>query len=119
MKLRRLHHRLGLSGKHKAPLPRERLAEQPFVWNAFTCRVVGDRSGACRTWHRSVETRWPGITDRKLVEQWATHFEFLRRLAIPGGPILQNGIRVPKWRVVADECKAARDKLRPSRGDQG
>jgi hypothetical protein len=110
VKPRRLHHRLGLSDKHKAPLPRERLAEQPFVWNAFTGRfVVGDWSGACRTWHRSVERRWPGMTDRKLLEQCATHFEFLRRLAISGGPILQNGIRVPKWHVVA--CKAARDKL--------
>jgi hypothetical protein len=59
------------------------------------------------------------MTDRKLLEQCATHFEFLRRLAISGGPILQNGIRVPKWRVVADACKAARDKLRTSRGDQG
>ena len=27
-------------------------------------RVVGDWSGACRTWHRSVETRWPSMTDR-------------------------------------------------------
>ena len=59
------------------------------------------------------------MTDRKLLEQCATHVEFLRRLAISGGPILQNGIRVPKWRVVADECKTARDKPGTSRGDQG
>ena len=32
--------RRNLRPRTQAPLPAERLAEQPFVWNAFTSRVV-------------------------------------------------------------------------------
>jgi hypothetical protein len=51
------------------------------------------------------------MTDRELLETCAKHFEFLRRCALAGGKIKRNGIPVPKWRVVAEECTAAQKRV--------
>lgn len=47
------------------------------------------------------------LTDRELLAMCAEHFDFLRRCAIASGRIKHNGIPVPKWRVVAEECTVA------------
>jgi hypothetical protein len=58
----RRHHRPGLAAKHKAPLPREVIAEQPFLWWPQAARLV------C-PWERHV--LWPDESDRlaKVVAQ--------------------------------------------------
>ena len=51
------------------------------------------------------------MTDRELLAALAEHMVLLQRLALTGGPVKRNGIRVSKWRVVWEECEAARDRV--------
>lgn len=51
------------------------------------------------------------LTDRDMLARVAEHFTFLRRVALSGGPIKRNGIRVSKWHVIVDECQEARAQV--------
>ena len=55
--------------------------------------------------------RWGDLTDTELLTMLAEHFELIRRLALAEQPIKCNGVRIPKARAIALECKLARERI--------
>lgn len=55
--------------------------------------------------------RWGDLTDTELLTMLADHFELIRRLALIEGPLRANGVRIPKLRAIALECKMARERI--------
>jgi hypothetical protein len=55
--------------------------------------------------------RWHDLTDTELLTMLAKHFELISRLALADGPIKCNGVRIPKARAIALECKLARERI--------
>jgi hypothetical protein len=55
--------------------------------------------------------RWGDLTDTELLTMLAEHFELIRRLAMIEGPLRANGVRIPKLRAIALECKMARERI--------
>jgi hypothetical protein len=56
----------------------------------------------------AITTAADGLTDRELLAQCAELFEYLRRLALAGGAIKRNGVRVNKLKAIADEAREGR-----------
>ena len=55
--------------------------------------------------------RWQDLTDTELLTMLADHFELIRRLAMTEGPLRANGVRIPKSRAIALECRLARERI--------
>jgi hypothetical protein len=55
--------------------------------------------------------RWHDLTDTELLTMLAEHFELIRRLAVLEGPLRANGVRIPKYRAIALECRLARERI--------
>jgi hypothetical protein len=55
--------------------------------------------------------RWHDLTDAELLTMLAEHFELIRRLAVLEGPLRANGVRIPKYRAIALECRLARERI--------
>jgi hypothetical protein len=54
---------------------------------------------------------WSDLTDTELLTMLADEFELIRRIALAGGPVKCNGVRIPKGRAIALECQMARERI--------